>query len=106
MAGVTVAGSHALYRGWHHTLATDELAAVPFAPPGGALVAPLPAVVTKVEVAVGDMVTAGQPVITLEAMKVQIRVDAPAPATVRAVHVAAGDVVRAGQTLVDVEAEA
>ena len=101
--GVTVAGSHALYRGWHHTLATDDLAPVALSPPGGALVAPLPAVVTKIEVAPGDEVTAGQPVVTLEAMKVQIRVDAPAPGTVRAIHVEAGDLVRAGQTLVDVE---
>ena len=102
-AAVSVAGRHAQYRGWAYVLAVDELEPVAIAPPGGSLTAPIPASVSRVAVAVGDEVEAGQVAVVLEAMKMQLRVDVPAAGTVRSVNVAVGDVVTAGQSLVEVD---
>lgn len=72
---------------------------------GGELTAQMPGQVTAVQVANGDSVTAGQTLVVLEAMKMEIRVSAPADGMVKAVHVAVGDVVERGQVLVELEAE-
>jgi len=100
--GVTTAGSHAQFRGWSYSLADDEVAAE-LAPPGGSLLAPMPASVLRVEVAPGDTVAAGQVVALLEAMKIQVQVVAPAAGTVSAVHVVAGAVVARGDVLIEVQ---
>ena len=100
---VSVAGRHAQYRGWGYELAVDQLEPVAIAPPGGSLTAPIPGSISRVAVAVGDEVEAGQVAVVLEAMKMQLRVDVPAAGTVRSVNVAVGDVVRAGQSLVEVD---
>jgi acetyl/propionyl-CoA carboxylase alpha subunit len=100
---VTVAGGHAQYRGWSYELGFDDEGAVDLAPPGGSLTAPLPSGVRELHVGVGDPVAAGQVVVTLEAMKMQVAVSAPVAGTVRAVHVRAGDVVARGQPLVEVD---
>ncbi|MEU8511751.1 biotin carboxylase N-terminal domain-containing protein [Kitasatospora sp. NPDC048722] len=66
---------------------TTALTAVPrFADPTaqaepGALLAPMPGTVSRVAAAVGDAVTAGQPLLFLEAMKMEHRVVAPADGT-------------------------
>ena len=60
-----------------------------------------PGTVIAVPVAVGDSVTAHDPLVVLEAMKMEMPVLAPFAATVTAVHVAAGDQVAAGTTLVE-----
>ena len=99
---VAVAGAHAQYRGWAYAL-EDDLAPTPVSPPGGSLVAPMPASVARVEVGTGDTVNPGQLVVVLEAMKMQLRMQAPAGGTVRAVHVKPGDVVAKGQVLLEVE---
>ena len=70
--------------------------------PGGSLVAPMPASVLRVDVAVGDTVAAGQVVALLEAMKIQVQVVAPAAGTVSAVNVVAGAVVARGEVLIEV----
>jgi acetyl-CoA/propionyl-CoA carboxylase biotin carboxyl carrier protein len=100
---VGVADGWAQFRGWAYRLAADELAPVELPPPGGSLTAPMPASVRSVDVAPGDTVTAGQTVVVLEAMKMQLAVQAPAHGEVRAVHVRAGDVVAKGQALVEVD---
>jgi acyl-CoA carboxylase subunit alpha len=88
-----------------------ELRRVPrFADPGsslapGALVAPMPGTVVRVGVAVGDRVGAGQPLVWLEAMKMEHAVLAPAPGTVTGLPVAVGAQVGPGTTLAVVEAE-
>ena len=101
--GVAVAGAHALYRGWSYQLADAGEDAAELAPPGGSLVAPMPASVRDVAVAVGDEVAAGQVVVTLEAMKMHMEVSIPSAGTVRAVHVRAGDVVAKGEVLLEVD---
>jgi acetyl-CoA/propionyl-CoA carboxylase biotin carboxyl carrier protein len=67
------------------------------------LVAPMPGAVIEVHVAAGDAVAAGDPVVTLEAMKMEHVVAAPSPGRVLGVDVAAGDQVTRGQVLATIE---
>ena len=69
----------------------------------GSLLAPMPGLVTKVFVAVGDAVTHGQPVVVLEAMKMQHTITAPHDGTVTEVLVGAGAQVEAAAPLVVIE---
>ena len=55
--------------------------------------------VFKVEASVGQAVKAGDPVIILEAMKMEIPVVAPQDGTVASIDVAVGEAVEAGATL-------
>jgi 3-methylcrotonyl-CoA carboxylase alpha subunit len=77
------------------------------APPAAALpppivTPPMPAVVARVLVAVGDVVTAGQPLVTVSAMKMELTLRSPRDGTVSDVRVAVGDRVSPGQVLVEV----
>ena len=67
------------------------------------LTAPMPGTVIRVVVAEGDRVEARQPLVVLEAMKMETPVVAPYEAVVRAIHVAAGDRVAGGAVLVELE---
>jgi len=67
----------------------------------GTIAAPMPGTVIGVGVTVGDSVTPHQPLVVLEAMKMEMPVLAPFSATVTAVHVAPGDQVAAGTPLVE-----
>jgi acetyl/propionyl-CoA carboxylase alpha subunit len=67
------------------------------------VVAPMPGTVVEVAVEVGETVDAGQPLVVLEAMKMETPLRAPADGTVGAVHVAAGDHVARGAVLVSLE---
>ena len=67
----------------------------------GAVAAPMPGTVIAVHVSPGDEVEPREPLVTLEAMKMEHPVTAPFAATVSAVHVAAGDSVTAGSVLVE-----
>ena len=71
----------------------------------GSLVAPMPGIVLRVNVAVGDVVAAKDELLVLEAMKMEHRITAPVAGTVAAVHVAAGDNVAAGTPLIVLAAE-
>jgi propionyl-CoA carboxylase alpha chain len=71
----------------------------------GSLVAPMPGAVTAVHVAVGDAVTAGQPLLVLEAMKMQHPVVAPASGVVRSLDVVPGAQVDAGMVLAVIEGD-
>jgi acetyl/propionyl-CoA carboxylase alpha subunit len=70
---------------------------------GSAVVAPMPGTVIKVLVGAGDSVRARQPLIVLEAMKMETPLASPYDATVRAVHIAEGDRVASGALLVELE---
>ena len=67
----------------------------------GTIAAPMPGTVIGVGVAVGDSVTPHQPLVILEAMKMEMPVLAPFSATVIAVHVVTGDQVAAGTPLIE-----
>ncbi|MFB7585959.1 acetyl/propionyl/methylcrotonyl-CoA carboxylase subunit alpha [Streptomyces sp. NPDC056169] len=74
----------------------------------GSLLAPMPGTVVRVAdgLAVGDRVTAGQPLLWLEAMKMEHRVTAPASGTLTALHAAPGRQVEVGALLAVVQTEA
>lgn len=67
---------------------------------GGTVKAVMPGVVVEVLVAEGDEVTAGQPLLILEAMKMQNEIGAPGDGVVTSIHAAAGTAVSAGDKLV------
>ena len=67
------------------------------------LVAPMPGAVIAVHRAAGDRVEVGDPVVTLEAMKMEHTVTAPVGGTVIDIAVRAGDQVARGQALATVE---
>jgi acetyl/propionyl-CoA carboxylase alpha subunit len=67
------------------------------------LTAPMPGTVIKVLVEPGDSVRARQPLVVLEAMKMETPLVSPYDATVRTVHVAEGDRVSGGALLVELE---
>ncbi|MEJ7891157.1 MAG: biotin carboxylase N-terminal domain-containing protein [Solirubrobacteraceae bacterium] len=69
----------------------------------GSLVAPMPGTVLRVAVAEGDTVAARQPLLVLEAMKMEHEIVAPAAGTVTELRVAAGAQVEAGAILAVIE---
>jgi propionyl-CoA carboxylase alpha chain len=71
----------------------------------GSLIAPMPGNVVRIEAAAGRRVSAGQPVLVLEAMKMEHQVMAPTPGLVAEVRVAPGDQVQAGDVLATVTGE-
>ncbi|MDY2779776.1 MAG: biotin/lipoyl-containing protein [Alloprevotella sp.] len=79
-------------------------AAVPAAGPGeGAPVkAPLPGVVAKILVAMGQSVKKGETVLVLEAMKMENNITAECDGKVTGICVAAGDSVMEGTTLITI----
>jgi 3-methylcrotonyl-CoA carboxylase alpha subunit len=75
--------------------------------PGGheqaEVVAPMPGTVIRVLVEPGATVAARQPLVVLEAMKMETPLVSPYEATVRAVHVSEGDRVAGGAVLVELD---
>lgn len=76
-------------------------AAAPAAVAGGqSVTSPMPGLVMKVRVTVGQQVTADQEVLVLEAMKMESPVYAPGAGTVASILVKEGDAVSEGQVLI------
>jgi pyruvate carboxylase subunit B len=67
------------------------------------LVAPMPGLVVRVQVAVGDQVVAGQGLVVMEAMKMENELRSAAAGIVRAVHATPGAAVNKGAVLVELE---
>lgn len=65
------------------------------------IVAPMPGLIVRVQVAVGDLVQAGQGVIVMEAMKMENELRAPAAGVVRSIHTEPGSAVEKGTLLVE-----
>ncbi|MEN3343375.1 MAG: 3-methylcrotonyl-CoA carboxylase alpha subunit [Actinomycetota bacterium] len=65
--------------------------------------APMPGTVVRVLVEAGARVAAREPLVVLEAMKMETPLSSPYDATVRAVHVAEGDRVAGGALLVELD---
>ncbi|MBR4532803.1 acetyl-CoA carboxylase biotin carboxyl carrier protein subunit [bacterium] len=87
--------------------AAAPAAAAPAAAPAGDVsgnnvVAPMPGLIMKVLVKVGDTVTAGQKVMTMEAMKMENDINSGTAGTVKAVLVKEGDNVKEHQPLVTI----
>jgi len=69
------------------------------------IVAPMPGSVIGLERSVGDRVSAGDVVLTIESMKLQMNLAAPRAAVITQITVAAGATFDKGQLLVQFEAE-
>ena len=81
-------------------VATDELTA----PPNGQLIAsPITGNVWAVPVKEGDHVTAGQKIIVVEAMKMEVGVEAPFAGVIKKLVAVPGKLVNAGQPLAVIE---
>jgi biotin carboxyl carrier protein len=65
----------------------------------------MPGTVIRVLVAAGDRVNARQPLLVLEAMKMETPLVAPYEAVVKAVHVEEGDRIAGNALLVELELE-
>jgi 3-methylcrotonyl-CoA carboxylase alpha subunit len=82
----------------------------PLAPPSadaagaGRVLAPIPGRIAAVLVATGDSVARGQPLVVLEAMKMELTLSAATAGIVADVRCAAGDMVEEGRELVEVTA--
>ena len=76
-------------------------AAAPVAAPEGAHVqsAPMPGKILDIHVNVGDAVTVNQPVLVLEAMKMESEIVAEVEGTIASINVEKGDMVNPGDTL-------
>jgi acetyl/propionyl-CoA carboxylase alpha subunit len=68
------------------------------------LSAPMPATVIKIPVAGGDTVRAGDVLIILEAMKMELPVRAPADGIVSSIRCRVGELVQPGQDLIELTA--
>ncbi|WP_354643814.1 acetyl/propionyl/methylcrotonyl-CoA carboxylase subunit alpha [Kitasatospora camelliae] len=71
----------------------------------GALLAPMPGTVVRVAAQAGDTVTAGQPLLWLEAMKMEHLIAAPADGTLTALHATPGQHVERDTLLAQVTAD-
>ncbi|MGH7664572.1 MAG: biotin/lipoyl-containing protein [Gemmatimonadaceae bacterium] len=81
-----------------------ELTAASATPAGPApLVAPMPGLIVRVTVSAGDSVRAGQPLVVMEAMKMENELRAPAAGTVRTITAVAGAAVEKGAVLVELD---
>jgi biotin carboxyl carrier protein len=86
------------------TRAIRDLSAAAAGPAGPQPVkAPMPGLVVRIDVNVGDQVQAGQGVAAIEAMKMENELRAPAAGKVKAVRAAAGQAVEKGAVIVEFE---
>jgi propionyl-CoA carboxylase alpha chain len=67
------------------------------------LVAPMPGLLVRLDVGVGDKVEAGQPLAVVEAMKMENILRAPKSTTVKAVEAQAGDSLAVDQVILELE---
>lgn len=70
--------------------------------PGGAITAPLPGLILKLEIKEGQSVEAGQLLLTMEAMKMENQISAAHNGIVRRIFVSEGDSVGEGDPLVEI----
>jgi len=63
----------------------------------------MPGVIVDVLVSVGDKVSAGDPVLVTEAMKMETEIQAPIAGTIKEIHVQKGDSVNPDESLIEIE---
>jgi len=83
------------------TRSIRDLSAATAGPTGPApITAPMPGLIVRVNVSIGDRVEAGQGIVVMEAMKMENELRATAAGTVRSVEVSPGTAVEKGALLV------
>lgn len=87
-----------------HRVEVRDLAAIVSRPRSGdgRLKAPIPGLITQILVAVGDEVEIGQPVLVLEAMKMENEIRATRAGQVTAVHVSLNQSVIRGEVMAEI----
>ena len=108
LAHAAVSGRHTWVSIGPHTFVIDRSR-----PAGGgrlathddavALASPMPATVTSLSVAVGDQVKAGDVLVVLEAMKMELPIKAPRDGRVKAIACRTGELVQPGIPLLELE---
>jgi acetyl-CoA/propionyl-CoA carboxylase, biotin carboxylase, biotin carboxyl carrier protein len=88
---------------WNPSMAASVSAAAPAGRAAGDVVAPMQGTILEVLVNDGGRVEAGDPVVILEAMKMETTISAPASGVVNHIRVEAGQSVGSGETLAIVE---
>ncbi|MGM0124750.1 acetyl-CoA carboxylase biotin carboxyl carrier protein subunit [Enterococcus sp. AZ194] len=84
--------------------AAPEAAPAPKTQAGAdAMPSPMPGTILKVLVAVGDTVQENQPLMILEAMKMENEIVAGAAGTVTGIHVTQGEMVNPGDSLITIQ---
>ena len=95
---------HVFHDGTRWTLSLkEELAEIDADTGGGSLAAPMPGRVIKLFVETGAKVQKGEPLLILEAMKMEHTITAPSAGTVKEIHYAAGEQVLEGAQLIRME---
>ncbi|MFY8099971.1 MAG: biotin/lipoyl-containing protein, partial [Allorhizobium sp.] len=74
-------------------------------PSDGAIIAPMPGIIIAVSVAKGDLVKRGQPLVAIEAMKMEQVLHAPFDGTVAELKACLGNQVVEGSLLVRIEGD-
>ena len=86
------------------TRSIRDLSAASATPTGPApIIAPMPGLIVRVNVSVGDRVEAGQGIVVMEAMKMENELRSTAAGTVKSVEVVPGTAVEKGTLLVALE---
>ena len=67
------------------------------------IISPMPGAIVSVDVKAGDIVTEGQELLTVEAMKMQNLIKCQVEGKVKKVHVKAGDSVAVDQLMIELE---
>jgi biotin carboxyl carrier protein len=76
----------------------------PYIPPDpGKLLCIIPGVIQKIHVTVGEKVSRDQPLLVIEAMKMQNDILSPLAGRIKAVHVKVGQMVPKGELLIEFE---
>lgn len=83
-------------------VAPQAPAAAPVSAGADAMPSPMPGTILKVLVNVGDVVQENQPLLILEAMKMENEIVASTAGTVTGIHVTAGEVVNPGEGLITI----
>jgi 3-methylcrotonyl-CoA carboxylase alpha subunit len=97
---------HVFIDGAHRRLTLhDELEGLDIDAVSGSLAAPMPGKVIAVMVKPGDKVAKGDPLLILEAMKMEHTIAAPADGVVQEIHFAVGEQVPEGAELLKLEGE-
>jgi len=65
------------------------------------LVAPMPGLVVRINVEAGDPIRAGQPLVVMEAMKMENELRSTSDGVVRAIRVRPGEAVEKGTVLIE-----
>jgi len=86
---------------WRVEVAPEGARPRPAGPASAAMTAPMPATVVAIAAAAGAAVAAGDPVVVLEAMKMELVVRAPRDGVIAAVHCRVGELVRPGAPLAE-----